>query len=421
MSDKEPTTPKPEDNQESTLAALRSRVTLMSSVQFGILLLAGAYTLYFIRPVLLPVILALLLTLVLKPIHRVLCQWIKIPAPLAAAFIMLGVVSGVTTGIYYLSAPAIEYTDELRNEIVKTRLKNVFQPISKIQAEVSQVATEVGKITTPEVVEGDGTDELDEDKEDAEKKGSPKSQKSSKKKSPPEPTKKLVMNGEEMGTLPASTSETVPVEVKLSKSPMEDLYQTAKDVVYHLVITMTLVFFLLAYGDKMIERITEVDVTAALMDELTNEISRYMFTITLINMVLGLVTGTAMWLLGMPNPLLWGVMAAILNYIPYIGALCGAAIVFIVAATNFDSTLTIIMIPAVYYAITVMEGNFITPAVLGKSFIVNPIIVFVWVLCWAALWGIPGMLIGLPILMVCRIICSKFPSFQRVERIISSS
>ena len=411
MSDK--TKPNSEEgNQEPTLSVLRARVSLMSTVQFGILLLALAYTLYFIRPVLLPMILALLLTLVLKPVHRILIHWLKIPAPIAAAFIMLGVLSGVGTGVDYLSAPAIEYTDQLRNEIVKTRLKNVFQPISKIQAEVSQVATEVKKITKPSVVEGN-------------EQGDPLENGASEKKQlavkpPAEPTKTLVGNNEDLSSLPVGSSDTPPVTVKLSKSPVEDLYQSAKNVLYHLVITMTLVFFLLAYGDKMIARITEVDATAALMDELTNEVSRYMFTITVINIMLGVVTGTAMWLLGMPNPILWGAMATILNYIPYIGALCGSAIVFIVAATNFDNTLTIVMIPAVYYSITIVEGNFITPAVLGKSFTVNPIIVFVWVLCWAALWGIPGMLIGLPILMVCRIICSKFPVFQRMERIISS-
>jgi len=416
MSNDDEATSTSEEEQVTTLAALKARVTLMSSVQFSILMLAAAYTIYFVRPVLLPVILALLLTLVLKPIHRLFTHWLKIPAPILAAFIVLVVVTGVGTGVYYLSVPAIEYTDQLRNEIVKTRLQNVFQPISKIQAEVSQVATEVEKITKPKVEEGDGAEAENE----APGKTGKQSSKTPADKKWDAATKKMVANNEDMSSLPAGASDNPPVTVKLSKSPVEDLYQSVKSIVYHLVITLTLVFFLLAYGDKMIARITEVDATAALMDQLTNEVSRYMFTITVINIVLGIVTGTAMWLLGMPNPLLWGVMAAILNYIPYIGAICGAAIVFIVAATNFDSTLTIALIPAVYYGITVMEGNFITPAVLGKRFTVNPIIVFIWVLCWAALWGIPGMLIGLPILMVCRIICSKFPGFKRMERIISS-
>lgn len=398
----------PSQEHTTSRATIRDSIKSMSYVQLGILLLAGAYTLYFIRPVLLPIILALLLSLVLKPVHRFFVKTFHLPAPIVAVFIMVAFVSSIGYGIYQIGTPAIEYTEKLRNDIVKNRLKNVFQPFSQFQTEVSQVAQEVQKITTPKNDPSRSKVEVETPAPFLIRK-------------PDIQDKPKVLEAEEL-TAPVEPTEksTPPVNVKISQNPIEDIYLLGKELFYHTIITLTLLFFLLAYGEKMIKRITEVDATADLMEELTIEVSKYMLTITLINIGLGVITGLAMWYLGMPNPILWGVMATTLNFIPYIGAIIGAIIVFLVAATTFDNTLTVGLIPSVYYGITVLEGNFITPAILGKSFTVNPIVIFIWVLAWGALWGIPGMLIGLPILMVFRIICSKFPAFERIERIISS-
>lgn len=127
-----------------------------------------------------------------------------------------------------------------------------------------------------------------------------------------------------------------------------------------------------------------------------------------------------MWILGLPNPLLWGAMAALLNFIPYIGALAGTAIIFLVAATNTSSTALLIGAPATYYLLTALEGNIVTPAIIGKRFTINPIVVFLWVLGWGGLWGVPGMLIGLPLLMIFRIIVDSVPALSGVNRVISS-
>ena len=392
----------PSEEEEEHKASLRDSIRRMTNVQLGILLLAGAYTLYFVRPVLLPVILALLITLILNPIQKFLHERLHILSPVAALMILMMVTSGVGAAIIYLSEPAYEYSEKLRDDIVKQRLKNVFQPLSDIQSGLNKVATEVEKITTPK------EPEVEDEFAPPESIARPGIEK---KVSPPLETPATVLD---------DIKDNKPVRVKVGKSPVDELIKTVKSVGYHLVITFILVFFLLAYGENMIKRITEVEATAALMDQLTTEVSRYMLTTTVINSLLGVITGLAMWALGMPNPILWGVMAGTLNFIPYIGAIIGAVIVFLVAATHFDNQLAVILVPAVYYMLTIIEGNFLTPAILGKSFTVNPIVIFIWVMAWGALWGIPGMLIGLPILMVVRISLSKFPMFNRLERIISA-
>lgn len=391
----------PSQEEEEHKSSLRLSIRRLSNIQLAIFILAGAYTLYFVKPVLLPLILALLITLALKPIHKFLHETLHIISPVSAILILIMTTTGVGTAIYYLSEPAIEYSEKLRDEIVKERLKNVFQPITDIQSGISKVADEVEKITAP------GEPEKVAENSPPASIARPEFQKEA------EPHLSPV-------EVPAPPKKEEPrVHVEVGKSTLDQIYNSAKAVGYHLVITFVLVFFLLAYGETMIKRITEVEATAALMDQLTIEVSRYMLTITLINTALGIITGLAMWALGMPNPILWGVMAGTLNFIPYIGAIIGSIIVFLVGATHFDNHLNVIMVPAVYYILTAIEGNFVTPAILGKSFTVNPIVIFVWVFCWGALWGIPGMLIGLPLLMVCRITLSKFPAFKRIERIIS--
>jgi len=387
---------------------VREQFSTLNFTQIALLVLAVAYTLYFIRPVLLPVILALLLSLVLKPIHRFLCK-MKIPSLLGSIIIVLSSLGIVVLGIYYLLAPAMDYADNLKDDVAKQRLKGVLYPIAKIQNEISDVASQVDNLTNPEK-------NLEEKPLDEASDSPIKSRELDKKQLPPTP-----LEPEQPETI--EKKKTVPpkaVKVTVALDPLDELYESLKSLGYHITITLTLVYFLLAYGEKMIRRITEVENTADLMEEVTNEISHYMFTITLINICLGIVIGFTMWGLGMPNPILWGTIAAALNFIPYLGAIVGSIIVFMVSATTYDNNLFIILTPAIYYLLTAIEGNLITPAILGKNFKINPIIVFLWVLCWGALWGIPGMLIGLPILMTTRIILARTTKFTRFERIISS-
>lgn len=101
-------------------------------------------------------------------------------------------------------------------------------------------------------------------------------------------------------------------------------------------------------------------------------VSHYLLTISLINIGLGVVVGLLMFALGMPNPVLWGVMATVLNFIPYLGALIGVGIVAIVALLSFEDASLIILVPLLYGACTTIEGNFVTPAVVGRRLEMNP-------------------------------------------------
>ena len=126
---------------------------------------------------------------------------------------------------------------------------------------------------------------------------------------------------------------------------------------------------------------------------------------TLINVGVGVAVGVGVWLLQMPNPVLWGVLACVLTYIPYLGAVVGIGILGLAALLAFDDLGHALAVPGVYLVVSFLEGNFITPLVLGRRLTLNPVVIFVGLLFWFFLWGIPGALLAVPILAICKIVC----------------
>jgi len=372
--------------------------------QIGLFVLAMLYSIYLVRPFLLPVILALLLAMVLNPVANGLHKLTRLPSPLAALAVLIVFCSVAGTGLYYTSYPASEYADKLREEIVQNRLRSVFAPITELHEEIKTVAEEVetlaGDQKKPATENGaSGLPDLEKVEITIE----------------PSADSTTASKGED-----GVAAKQKPVQVEIRESRVDVVYTLAQDFMLHLTLTLIICFFLLAFGNEMIRRMAENRVAKHLIHDISRDVSGYLLTVTLINISLGICIGLAMWILGLPNPLLWGAMAALLNFIPYIGALAGTAIIFLVAATNTSSMALLIGAPVTYYLLTALEGNVVTPSIIGKRFTINPIVVFLWVLGWGALWGIPGMLIGLPLLMIFRIIVDTVPALSGVNRVISS-
>src|SRR5690606_18730695 len=150
-------------------------------------------------------------------------------------------------------------------------------------------------------------------------------------------------------------------------------------------VTMVLLYFLLASGDTYLNKIVEMVPTfrgkrdaVEVARAIEGGVSSYLFTITMINATLGVVEGLAMWALGVPNPALWGLMAAVLNYIPFLGPMIGTVIVGLVALAEFDTVGAAAVVPMVYLGITTLEGNFITPSIFGRSMSLNPVMVIIF-------------------------------------------
>lgn len=126
-----------------------------------------------------------------------------------------------------------------------------------------------------------------------------------------------------------------------------------------------------------------------------------------------------MWLAGMPSPVVWGVMATILNFVPYFGAIVGGIIVGMVALITFPTVEYAVSIPLIYLALTSLEGQFVTPSILGRRLTLNPLVIFVTVVLWGWLWGVPGALLAVPILVTFKVICDNVDSLRPIGEFLS--
>ena len=123
----------------------------------------------------------------------------------------------------------------------------------------------------------------------------------------------------------------------------------------------------------------------------------------------------------MPQPVVWGILAFALNFLPYVGALVGVVVVAAVSIVNFDSLSYGLIAPAAYLAATAIEGQFVTPMVVGRRLELNTVSVFVTVVFWAWLWGIPGALMAVPFLVCFKVLCDNVDQLQVVGNFLAAS
>ncbi|MDX1293430.1 MAG: AI-2E family transporter [Hyphomonas sp.] len=187
--------------------------------------------------------------------------------------------------------------------------------------------------------------------------------------------------------------------------------QATPAVMGQLIVTLTLSFFLIASGDMFYEKLVQVmpklkDKRRALAAARTieNQLSTYLFTITAINAVLGVIIGLVMWVLGMPNPLLFGLGAFLLNYIPYIGSIGGIVVTLVTGLVTYDNTLQAVVPALCYWLINTVEGQFLTPVLVGRRLKLNAVVVFISFALWAWVWSFMGMLLSTPLLLMAKVV-----------------
>jgi predicted PurR-regulated permease PerM len=202
---------------------------------------------------------------------------------------------------------------------------------------------------------------------------------------------------------------------------------TAPGVLAQALFTLVLLFFVLASGDMFYEKVVAVmptfrDKRRAVMiaRDIERKLSHYLFTITLINAGLGVAVGLAMWWLGLPNPLLFGVIAFLLNYIPYVGAVAGVALAAVVGLVALPTAWDALAAAAVYLLLTSIEGQFVTPFFVGRNLALNTVVVFLSVTFWAWLWSVVGMLVATPLLVTIKVFCEHIPSLEGVGLFLSA-
>jgi predicted PurR-regulated permease PerM len=190
----------------------------------------------------------------------------------------------------------------------------------------------------------------------------------------------------------------------------EGVFVATRTALVSALTVVILTLFLLSAGPPVIARMsaTFADNTHAAQILLVyravrTEVARYYATLALINLGLGVATGAAMWALGMPNPVLWGVMAGIFNFIPYVGSAATFLILGVVAFVSFDDMGRILAVPGSYLALATVEGQVVQPLLVGRRLELNSIIVFLALWFGGWFWGIPGIILAIPILVALKV------------------
>ena len=336
----------------------------------GLFVLAAFYTLYLARAFLLPIILALLLTFLLSPLVRGLKR-LRIPEALGAGIVVLGLLGTLGWGIYELAGPAYDWMQQAPSSLRKLerRVRDLKKPVQTVSKATEQVA---------KIAQVGGGDQ--------------------------------------------SSQVTVSTPTLGSR-----LLSHALDIAVSGVTMLILLYFLLAAGDlfldKLIKVLPSVDDKKRAVDiarQIETEISAYLSTVTLINVLLGLAVWGLMAWIGLPNPLLWGVMATVFNYIPYLGPLTVLAVLAGVGFLTFNDLPHALLPPGVFAGLTFVEGYLVTPMALGRRLTLNPVVIFLALSFWGWLWGIAGAVMAVPIMVVFKIFCDHSESLAPIGEFLES-
>ncbi|HEY0554776.1 MAG TPA: AI-2E family transporter [Thermoanaerobaculia bacterium] len=355
---------KPEDQDEAPRPDIRKLRDLLegpfgirSLALTGLFILASFYTLYFGREFFLPIVLALLLNFLFSPVVR----WLKkihIPEAVSAILVVFGILGLLGLGIYELSTPAYNWIGQAPQSLhrIEGRLRDLKKPVQTM----SKATEQVEKITKV----GGGAD------------SSPKVQ--------------------------VSTQESLGARV----------FSQATGLLFGALVLFILLYFLLASGDMFLRKLIKVLPSLAdkkravdIARQIETEVSTYLITITLINVGLGLAVWGAMAALGLPNPLLWGVVAAFLNFVPFLGPLTMVSVLAMVGLLTFPDLPHALIAPGAFLGLHVLESYLVTPTVVGRRLTLNPVVVFLGLVFWGWLWGIAGAILAVPIMMVLKIFC----------------
>ena len=360
--------PSDRSNLTQLISTLKGSMGMMQAAVIGLFLIAFFVALDLGAGVIIPIVVAHLLDRLLSPVVR----WMKgfgLPAPAGAALVLFAFVGAVGGGAYYLSGPAMEWVESApRNlRIAEYKLRGMTEPLEKMQkaAEKAAEATSVGE---------DGS------------------------------------------------QQTVQVE---QQSVGGRLMNQTLVFISGLFVTIFLLYFLLASGDLLLRKVVHLlprfrhrRNAVRIVRRTESKLTHYLSTMVLINIGLGVAHAGGMYLVGMPNPLLWGALGGLLNFVPYLGPLVNIIVITIVALVSFESVSYALLAPLVYLLINGIEGSLVTPAFVGYRLQLNPVVIFIALTFWGWLWGVIGALLAVPLLATFKIVCDSIPLLRPISRLL---
>jgi predicted PurR-regulated permease PerM len=323
----------------------------------GIFALSVLAALYVASSIILPVVLAFVLNLLLQPAVRLLGR-VHLPRAVGALLTVLLVIGALVGLVAGLSVPAATWAERLPEGVprLEAHLQVIKGPIQALQ--------------------------------------------------------QVIQQAEQVADAPPSRGSIVSVRRDLGLTGA--LFAGTRSVLDGLFTTVLVLYFLLVAGNIFLRRIVEILPTFSdkrqavdISQQIQEDISAYLVTITVMNAAVGVATAAAMYLCGLGDPLLWGTTAFLLNFIPILGPLFGTCIFVLVGMLSFESLWWALLPPALYFGIHLVEGETLTPMLLARRFTLNPVLIILSLVFWFWMWGVPGAILAVPMLAILKIICDR--------------
>ena len=334
----------------------------------GIFVILALFALYFVRDLAAPVVLAFILNALLQPVMKLVDPY-PVPRIITALALVLLLCGLLVAVVLPLSVPATGWFEKA--PVAFHKLEDWVNALKVPLQQLAQVSAGVEKLTDNAAA----------------------------------PVLAVSVKGEGLGSI---------------------LFSGTRLFLIGLFTTMLLLFYLLVSGDMFLRRMVEILPTFSdkkqlleMSRDIQRSISRYLLTVSIMSLIVGVVTGMTAYLSGLADPLLWAAVAFALNYVPIIGPLFCASILFMAGLLTFDSAWTALIPAGVYLIVHLIESESVTPMLLARRFTLNPVLVIISIVFWYWMWGVIGACLAVPLLVSFKLICDRIGPFMALGHFLS--
>jgi predicted PurR-regulated permease PerM len=372
------------ESQEQAPSVLRTPVSVYSFSLAIITVLAVIFLLQWARAIFIPLMLGVMISYALYPPVNLMQKW-RIPRAIGAAVLLLGIVGGTGALVYSLSDDAVKLIETLPDAAQKIRLARLNERGTSegTMGNVQKAATQLEQAAN-----------------------------------------------ETVAPAPAVPRGVTRVQIEKPKLNVNEYLwmgtMSAVGFAGQLAIVLFLAYFMLVSGDTFRRKLVKISgpalskkkITLRVLDEITDQIQRYLLVQIFTNILVGVVTWLAFLWIGLEHAAIWGIAAGVFNTVPYLGPVIVTGGTALVAFLQFGTIGMALLVSGISLAITSLEGYLLTPWLIGRTGRMSPVVVFIGVLFWGWLWGVWGLLLGVPIIMIIKAVCDRVEDLAPIGELL---